>query len=253
MVSIDKVLVRVALLAVAFCVSPVVTAAPVIPGFGSYQVGDAFSTHGLWFSDELVDTNGNGLSVAAQTWAVESATLTYTDLGGPGSNTLAINGVVTNNGYRLEFDFNLLEINHTGDPYCGRNDCKLSPVGDATQDLYDGVRYFDFPGMGSTSSTATVSGLDALDGLLFDLTINPPDGSKPPQFGYCANWVDCQLGYSNWFKFSRTDTTDFGALAIDGYGRGDANLSVVPVPAAIWLFGTAMIGLIGFNKRKTAA
>jgi len=27
-------------------------------------------------------------------------------------------------------------------------------------------------------------------------------------------------------------------------------VSVVPVPAAIWLFGTAMIGLVGFSKRR---
>ena len=29
--------------------------------------------------------------------------------------------------------------------------------------------------------------------------------------------------------------------------------SVVPIPAAIWLFGTALIGLVGFSKRKKAA
>lgn len=29
--------------------------------------------------------------------------------------------------------------------------------------------------------------------------------------------------------------------------------SVVPVPAAIWLFGTALVGLIGFNSRRKAA
>jgi len=30
------------------------------------------------------------------------------------------------------------------------------------------------------------------------------------------------------------------------------NASVVPIPAAIWLFGTALIGLIGFGKRRKA-
>ncbi len=29
-------------------------------------------------------------------------------------------------------------------------------------------------------------------------------------------------------------------------------LSAVPVPAAVWLFGTALIGLVGFGKRKKA-
>ena len=29
--------------------------------------------------------------------------------------------------------------------------------------------------------------------------------------------------------------------------------SVVPVPAAVWLFGTALMGMFGFNKRRKAA
>jgi hypothetical protein len=29
--------------------------------------------------------------------------------------------------------------------------------------------------------------------------------------------------------------------------------SAVPVPAAVWLFGTALIGLVGFGKRRKAA
>ena len=32
-----------------------------------------------------------------------------------------------------------------------------------------------------------------------------------------------------------------------------ATVPPVPVPAAIWLFGTAMIGLVGFGKRRKAA
>ena len=33
----------------------------------------------------------------------------------------------------------------------------------------------------------------------------------------------------------------------------DAPLSTVPIPATIWLFGPALIGLVGFSKRKKAA
>jgi hypothetical protein len=33
-------------------------------------------------------------------------------------------------------------------------------------------------------------------------------------------------------------------------GNGEAALSSVPVPAAIWLFGTGLVGLIGIGKRK---
>lgn len=31
------------------------------------------------------------------------------------------------------------------------------------------------------------------------------------------------------------------------------NVSPVPVPAAVWLFGTALVGFIGFSKRKSKA
>ena len=40
-----------------------------------------------------------------------------------------------------------------------------------------------------------------------------------------------------------------GVLGLDS----DFTPSAVPVPAAVWLFGTALIGLIGFGKRRKAA
>jgi hypothetical protein len=36
-------------------------------------------------------------------------------------------------------------------------------------------------------------------------------------------------------------------------GLAIAPVSPVPVPAAIWLFGTGLIGLIGFTKRRKPA
>jgi len=39
-------------------------------------------------------------------------------------------------------------------------------------------------------------------------------------------------------------------IRVDGFIAPPA---VVPVPAAIWLFGTALVGLIGFNSRRKAA
>ncbi len=32
-----------------------------------------------------------------------------------------------------------------------------------------------------------------------------------------------------------------------------AELSAVPIPAAVWLFGTALVGLVGFSRRKQSA
>jgi len=37
------------------------------------------------------------------------------------------------------------------------------------------------------------------------------------------------------------------------YGAMFHRPSEVPIPAAVWLFGTAMIGLVGFSKRRKAA
>jgi hypothetical protein len=39
----------------------------------------------------------------------------------------------------------------------------------------------------------------------------------------------------------------------DGLGHELISTSVVPIPAAIWLFGTAFLGLVGFSMRKNAA
>ena len=50
---------------------------------------------------------------------------------------------------------------------------------------------------------------------------------------------------------SRLALTDF---AIDGVSVADQfSVSLIPIPAAFWLFGTALIGLVGFSKRRKAA
>jgi hypothetical protein len=33
----------------------------------------------------------------------------------------------------------------------------------------------------------------------------------------------------------------------------DGDVSPVPIPATVWLFGTALVGLVGFGKRRKAA
>ena len=53
-----------------------------------------------------------------------------------------------------------------------------------------------------------------------------------------------------------TDTLDYTIKA--GPNGGEMYLSAmtvspVPVPAAVWLFGTALLGLVGFNKRRKTA
>jgi hypothetical protein len=52
---------------------------------------------------------------------------------------------------------------------------------------------------------------------------------------------------------SRNDSLSFDVGLVRGNpGTWSAQpVGAVPVPAAIWLFGTALIGLVGFGKRKS--
>jgi hypothetical protein len=59
---------------------------------------------------------------------------------------------------------------------------------------------------------------------------------------------------------NNADTTGFGTVPLDfNTGLESDHVyavwspSAVPVPATIWLFGTALIGLVGFGKRRKTA
>jgi hypothetical protein len=75
-------------------------------------------------------------------------------------------------------------------------------------------------------------------------------------------------GYVQGTALSGTSTYNgltFAALGMNvgsytwSWGSGNTadsltlNVGAVPVPAAVWLFGTALVGLVGFSKRKKAA
>jgi hypothetical protein len=49
-----------------------------------------------------------------------------------------------------------------------------------------------------------------------------------------------------------TGEAEIVGLAFDNFSPA-SSLNPVPVPAAVWLFGTALIGLVGFSKRRKAA
>ena len=54
------------------------------------------------------------------------------------------------------------------------------------------------------------------------------------------------LGWSNLTKVEfQSVGSNFGAI-------DNINVNAVPIPAAAWLFGTALIGLVGFSKRRKA-
>jgi len=116
--------------------------------------------------------------------------------------------------------------------------------------LNDGVVSFDW----SFSSRDEGPGFDPfgwlLNGAFTQLTVDGPNGSGPLT----------QLG-STMFNVLAGDIFGFSARSIDSccgaatttisnFSAPDVSVSAVPVPAAAWLFGSALLGFFGFSRRK---
>ena len=89
--------------------------------------------------------------------------------------------------------------------------------------------------------TITVSLLTGSDTAARSFTANAPDGPN-----YWRDW----LSYS--MKFHATDsivTVDFGANTPYDVGLDKVEISAVPAPAAVWLFGSGLGVLLAFKRR----
>lgn len=71
---------------------------------------------------------------------------------------------------------------------------------------------------------------------------------------------DFGLDLSGWDLIAATGISDDGNIIVgygtnpDGFTEGwVANTSVVPIPPALWLFGSGLLGMIGIARRKKAA
>jgi hypothetical protein len=163
----------------------------------------------------------------------------------------------------------------------------LALLGLSVSSVSASVVFFDYSGSGTGE---IASGSFSLDDSLFNggnfqpilqsnlLTFSFTDSNS----GSSNTWDLSQLVLTSNIFFDSTGAPDVvgggGAAAIDISGgnlsffgtggfldsvtgislnsnEGDWVLrpSAVPVPAAVWLFGTALIGLLGFGKRRKAA
>ncbi len=109
--------------------------------------------------------------------------------------------------------------------------------------------FIDVEGVGNFDSVPTLTRGCTLQGacgvltpysyvgttLFFALTLNYPI-------------IGDQVIYTSFDDIASTPTNTFGNLVYAKWTR----VSAVPIPAAIWLFGTALIGLVGFGKRRAA-
>ena len=65
-------------------------------------------------------------------------------------------------------------------------------------------------------------------------------------------WLGAQTTYSDSWYFTAEDPRDPFALTNPLSRTGSFLVRPVPVPAAAWLFGSGLIGLVGFARRKKA-
>lgn len=115
-------------------------------------------------------------------------------------------------------------------------------------------RYFD-------SADGSFTGTGVLAGLVIDYTQRPAyDPGNPDrhrgQLGTGASGKNIDFGFSSWFYWSVSacsgaDGHDGCAplgLTLNSQNVGDININLVPVPAAAWLFGSALLGLFGWRR-----
>lgn len=91
-----------------------------------------------------------------------------------------------------------------------------------------------------TTGTSTNQGSNGNPDSIFSLTGSPliSDG----QGGWDARLVAAGNMGDDWLAFSSTPYTEIWDVNI-------TQVSAVPVPAAVWLFGSGLIALIGFTRR----
>ncbi len=134
-------------------------------------------------------------------------------------------------------------------------DYQLSAVGIGNGNLIDGSPDFAVVNDVGTGSSLLLS---RIDGAEFDVNSITAEGSFSASIGGVIinptqlNFQIFPIGLTN---ITSLLMTPFGssppssaALKVSAF---DVNISAVPIPAALWLFGAGLIGLMGI--RKTAA
>ena len=94
----------------------------------------------------------------------------------------------------------------------------------------------------ATDATSSETGVDAMvDNLLARVTVDVSDTRAGETYAFSLPEA------ANFFTNAAGDTERFTQL------QPDYSVQVVPIPAAAWLFGSSLLGLVGFARRKKAA
>ncbi len=77
-----------------------------------------------------------------------------------------------------------------------------------------------------------------------------PNLILPPNEGLFLSVLTDTTGFDLSGAFTIYAQNDFGASVFSTSLKGVSAPSAVPLPAAIWLFGSGLIGLLGISRRK---
>ncbi len=99
--------------------------------------------------------------------------------------------------------------------------------------------------------TLTVNGLDSADSIVGSLDVSLANGES-----LLDSWLWTDLSslgsvYALEFSLTSSDVGMFGMNTPAYFAVDDlTTVSAVPVPAAVWLFGSGLLGLIGMARRR---
>lgn len=105
-----------------------------------------------------------------------------------------------------------------------------------------------------SQAEAFIKVLKQSDNTYFELANNTFDSDANLTINWGGGFVDLlvdagMVGELVQFGFNNT-ATDWGASGVVYDNLGFAEVSAVPVPAAAWLFGSGLLGLVGVARRK---
>ncbi len=190
------------------------------------------------YSNPVVTNNGAGTFYAG----------TGSNLQGPGAGTM---GALWNWNYYIK-------VEGVG----------ASPPSPILSD-YDITLYYDFNPAFDNLAASTLGKIDVTAALkCYGSAASITQGSENLMFGYLASAATCPVPGPNFGTALITPSASFPTfdpnasgeynfsirVARDGWGVENVamDVQVVPVPAAVWLFGSAL-GLLGLSRRRLAA
>jgi len=214
------------------------------------------TTTGSWFS---MDADVNGKVAPGE----------ITPIGG--NNGITVDGVTTQ----------AASGSHGGAPGCVDGvdpGCNLGGGASENPDIDNPWLFFSNTGMHQTTSAVSTLSNDSAGNVELDFSgwnvtwagiPGIPMSGDPANFGLAGNdgiavmtcAVDCGNGDTYVLNYAATvpqnDASGFGGvpyvLHLEGSITGDLPpVAAIPVPAAVWLFGSGLLGLVGVSRRRKA-